>query len=161
MLTFLVIDYTKTDPMTIIPRGSVDFVLDTTGEAMKFLSLMVPGTSTIVSISTLPSGTQLLESSVMWRKSNPKMPWFIYYTLNILDGVSKFRARRWSVDYQYMFMVPDAKDLEMMAGYIEKGLLRPVIGSTADLKDIEGVKKLAGLAYAGKGGLGKAVIKVR
>lgn len=146
--------------MTIIPRGSVDFVLDTTGESMKFLSLMVPSTSTIVSISTLPSGTQLQESSVMRRQDNPRMPWWVYYALNVLDSVSKFRARRWSVDYQYMFLDSTGEDLEKLAGYVEEGSLRPVVGSTADLKDIEGVKKLAGLAYAGKGGLGKAVIKV-
>lgn len=60
-----VIDYTKDDPAAIIPRGSIDFILDTTGEAMKHLSLMVPSTSTIVSISTLPSGTQLQQSPVM------------------------------------------------------------------------------------------------
>lgn len=146
--------------MTVIPQGTVDFILDTTGESMKFLSLMVPSTSTIVSISTLPSGTQLQESSVMRRQDNPKMPWWVYYALNILDTVSKFRARRWGVDYQYMFLDSTGKDLEELTGYIHKGALRPVVGSTVDLKDIEAVKRLAGLAYAGKGGLGKAVIKV-
>lgn len=128
---------------------------------MKFLSLMTPSTSTIVSISTLPSGTQLQQSAVMRRPDQPKMPLWIYYGLNLMDAVSKFRARRWGVDYQYMFLDSTGKDLDEIAGFVEQGLLKPVVGSKADLQDLEGVKKLAGLAYAGKGGLGKAIIEVR
>ncbi|RMZ92629.1 hypothetical protein DV736_g132, partial [Chaetothyriales sp. CBS 134916] len=70
-----VIDYTKESPTTAIPRGSVDFLLDTTGESMQFLSLMVPSTSSIVSISTLPSGTQLQKSPLMQRPDMPQLPW--------------------------------------------------------------------------------------
>lgn len=155
-----IIDYTKNDPMTIIPRGTVDFVFDTTGEAMKYLALMVPSTSTILSISTMPSGFQLQNSFLMRRKDNPKVPWFVYYALNMLDTVSKFRARRWGAEYQYMFLESSGEDLEKLAAYADEGLLKPVVGSTADLKDVEGVKKLAGMAYSGKGALGKSVIKV-
>ncbi|KAK6365846.1 hypothetical protein LTR64_008682 [Lithohypha guttulata] len=155
------IDYTKEEPTTVIPRGSVDFVFDTTGEAMRFLSLMTPSTSSIVSISTLPSGTQLQGSSIMRRPDNPQMPWLEYLSLNLLDIVSKLRARRWGVEYQYMFLEPDGEDLGEITNYVEEGLLRPVIGSTADMKNLDSVRKVAGFVYDGKGGLGKSVIKVR
>ena len=147
--------------MTAIPRGSVDFILDTTGQAMQFLSLMTPSTSSIVSISTLPSGQQLQDSPALRRPEKPKMPWIPYTLLNVLDGVSRWRARRWGVEYQYMFLDSNGKDLRELTGYVEEGKLRPVVGTRADLKDLEGVKKVAGMVYAGKGGIGKAVIDVR
>ncbi|KAK5103908.1 hypothetical protein LTS08_003331 [Lithohypha guttulata] len=156
-----IIDYTREEPTTVIPRGSVDFVFDTTGEAMRFLSLMTPSTSSIVSISTLPSGTQLQGSSIMRRPDNPQMPWLEYLSLNLLDIVSKLRARRWGVEYQYMFLEPDGEDLGEITNYVEEGLLRPVIGFTADMKNLDSVRKVAGFVYDGKGGLGKSVIKVR
>ncbi|RMZ82878.1 hypothetical protein DV737_g1875, partial [Chaetothyriales sp. CBS 132003] len=73
-----IIDYTKESATASIPRASVDFLLDTTGQSMQFLSLMVPSTSSIVSISTLPSGTQLQESPLMQRPDKPPMPWWAY-----------------------------------------------------------------------------------
>lgn len=147
--------------MTAIPRGSVDFMLDTTGQAMPFLSLMVPGTSSIVSISTVPSGRQLQDSPAMRRPGKPQMPWLPYLLLNSLDGVSRWRARRWGVEYQYMFLDSNGKDLRELTGYVEQGKLKPVVGTRVDLKDLEGVKKVAGMVYEGKGGIGKAVINVR
>lgn len=147
--------------MTAIPRGSVDFILDTTSQAMAFLSLMVPGTSSIVSVSTVPSGRQMQDAPIMRRPGNPQVPWLPYLFLNLLDGVSRWRARRWGVEYQYMFLDTKGKDLRELAGYVEQGKLKPVVGTRADLKDLEGVKKVAGMVYAGKGGIGKTVIKVR
>jgi NADPH:quinone reductase-like Zn-dependent oxidoreductase len=160
LLTPAVIDYTKEDPLKAIPRGSIDFVLDTTGEALHFLHLMRPSTSTIVSISTLPSGKQLQHSSMMRRPEKPQVPWIPYLSLNVIDGVSRLRAWRWGVNYQYMFLDPNGKDLNELTTYVEQGSLRPVVGSTVNLNDIDSVKRIAGLVHSGKGGLGKAVIEV-
>jgi hypothetical protein len=147
--------------LKVIPRGSIDFVLDTTGEALKFLHLMQPSTSTIVSISTTPSGKQLQESSVMSRPDKPQLPWIPYLALNLMDSINRLRAWRWGVDYQYMFLVPNGKDLTRLATYVEEVSLMPVVGSRAALNDIDSVKRIAGLVHSGKGGLGKAVIEVR
>lgn len=89
------------------------------------------------------------------------MPWLGYLGLNLFDAVCRLRARRWGVEYQYMFLEPNGKDLSEITGFVEEELLKPVIGSRADMKDIESVRNIAGLVYAGKGGLGKAVIEVR
>lgn len=156
-----VIDYTKEDPMKAIPRGSVDFILDTTGQAMQFLSLMVATTSSIVSISTVPSGRQLQDSPAFRRPEKPQIPWLLYTLLNGMDALSRWRASRWGVEYQYIFLDSNGKDLRDLTECVEKGQLRPVVGARADLKDIEGVRKVAGLVYAGKGGTGKVVIDVR
>ncbi|RMZ80751.1 hypothetical protein DV738_g2629, partial [Chaetothyriales sp. CBS 135597] len=136
-----IIDYTKENPATVIPRGSVDFILDTTGESMQFLSLMVASTSSIVSISTLPSGTQLQQSPLMQRSDKPQLSWLAYLGLNALDSVRKLRARRWGVEYQYMFLEATGKDLEAIAGYVDTGLIKPVVGTRANFKDIESKKQ--------------------
>ncbi|KAJ2961974.1 hypothetical protein NQ176_g10969 [Zarea fungicola] len=38
-----IIDYTKDDPLQVIPPRSVDFIFDTTGQAVAFLPLLVKG----------------------------------------------------------------------------------------------------------------------
>lgn len=154
------IDYTKEDLTKVIPRASVDFILDTTGEAMSFLHLMVPSTSLIVSISTQPSGNQLQQSSVMKRPDNPRLPWFACLVLDIFDAYRRTRARRWGVAYEYLFLDPNAKDLQTLARHAEEGKITPVVGCTANLKDIEEVKAACETVYNGKGGLGKTVIRV-
>lgn len=75
--------------------------------------------------------------------------------------VCRLRARRWGVEYQYMFLDTIGEELDEITRIVEEGLLKPVIGSRADLRDIESVRKVTGMVYAGKGGLGKSVIKVR
>jgi len=155
-----VIDYTKDDVMKIIPRGSVDFILDTTAQAMQFLSLMTPSTSTIISISTLPSGTQLQEAPVMNRPDRPRLPWFIRLALNAADSIKQFRAWRWGVHYEYMFLESNGKDLESLSKYVEEGRLSPVVGSRVNIRDIEKVREACQIVYSGKGGIGKAVIDV-
>jgi NADPH:quinone reductase-like Zn-dependent oxidoreductase len=158
--TLIVIDYTKNDPTEVISPKSVDFILDTTGQAMQFLSLMNPSNSLIISISTQPSGAQLQESSMMRRPENPRLPWYANMALTLADAIRKFRARRWGVEYSYLFLDSNAEDLETITKYVEEGKLVPVIGTRVDMHDIEKVREACMLTYNGKGGLGKTVIDV-
>ncbi|KAM5386592.1 hypothetical protein ACJZ2D_000555 [Fusarium nematophilum] len=155
-----VIDYTKQDPKTVIPSRSVDFVLDTTGEAMAYLHLMVPSTGLIVSISTQPSGAQLQQSSVMRRPDNPRLPWYGCMVLNALDTYRRARARRWGVAYEYLFLDPNATDLATLSQYVEEGKVVPVVGTRVNIRDIDQVREACGMVYRGKGGVGKTVIEV-
>jgi NADPH:quinone reductase-like Zn-dependent oxidoreductase len=156
-----IIDYTKEDPATVIPRGSVDFLFDTMGQAMQYLSLMVPKTSAIISISTLPSGTQLQNSGLMKRPDNPQLHWLPWAVLNLLDSVKRLRARRWGVHYEYMFLHPRGIELEEIAGFVDSGSLRPVVGTRVRMDSIVELNEAAGTVYSGKGGIGKVVIEVR
>ncbi|KAK7445925.1 hypothetical protein Landi51_07852 [Colletotrichum acutatum] len=151
------IDYTKEDVSQAIPRGSVDFILDTTGDSMSFLHLMTPSTGVIVSIATQPSGTQLQQSSVMKRPDDPSLPWLARMVLNMVDSYRRARARRWGVKYEYLFLDPNAKDLETLALHAEKGDVLPVVGCKVDFMDIDGVRDACTTVYNGKGGLGKTV----
>ncbi|KAJ5625167.1 hypothetical protein N7510_001476 [Penicillium lagena] len=155
-----IIDYTKSDPQTVIPRGSVDFILDTVGVAMPYLSLLRPGSGKVVSISTLPSGDQMQSSSVMRVPGSPGLPRPIRFVLNALDSIRRYRARRWKVGYEYMFLEPNWQDLEILGQAVEQGQLRSVVGTEARLADIEAVRMAAQMVYSGKGGVGKAVIIV-
>ena len=146
--------------MKVIPPGSVDFILDTTGEAMRFLSLMTPWTSFLASIATQPSGDVLQNSSLMRRPDNPRLPWLARIGLNVADAIRRARAKRWHVEYEYFFLEPNAEDLETLSKHVEQGALVPVVGSRVPLQDIEKVREACGLVYKGKGGIGKTIIEV-
>lgn len=146
--------------MTIIPKGSVDFLLDTMGQAMPYLSLMKPSTGTIVSISTTPSGTQLQNASFFQRPSNPTLPWYAKAFLDGTDYVRKLRAWRWGVKYTYMFLESDAKELDALREVVERGALRAVVGEAVSLREVERVREACQRVYDGKGGIGKVVFEV-
>jgi hypothetical protein len=135
-------------------------MLDTMGQAMSCLSLMTPKTSIIVSISTTPSGSQLQNAGFFRRPSKPKVPFPVRLFLDGVDVARKIRAWRWDVEYTYMFLEANGKELDQLKAHVEGGQLVPVIGSTTDLRDIEGVTKVCMKAYEGKGGIGKAVFTV-
>ncbi|EPE06508.1 alcohol dehydrogenase [Ophiostoma piceae UAMH 11346] len=156
-----IIDYTKEDPIRAIPQGSVDFLFDTTGQSMAFLGLMTPKTSMIVSIATAPSGSTLQASGVMQRPDKPRLPLVGLLFLNAGDAVRRVRAWRWGVEYLYLFMEPSGENLKQLAGYVDEGKLRPVVGSRVDIRDIKAVRDACMQVYKGKGGIGKAVLEFR
>lgn len=135
-------------------------MFDTTGEAMTFLSRIVPKTGLIVSISTKPSATTLQASSVMQRPDNPRIPLVGRVFLNASDAVRRLRAWRWDAGYMYWFLDPNGEDLDTLRQFVEEGKVTPVVGSKVDMRDIEKVKEACGLVYKGKGGLGKTVLEV-
>lgn len=155
-----IIDYTKVDPKDAIQPGTVDFLFDTVGNAMDYLSLMRPKTGCIISVSTLPSGDQLQDSSLMQLPHQPILPLPMKLALNLMDCVRNFRARRYGVTYSYMFLESSGKDLDELRGLVESGKLRTVVGTMASLRDIEAVQEACQVVYSGRGGLGKVVIKV-
>lgn len=159
-MILVAIDYTKQDPSDIIHPRSVDFLFDTTGQAMQFLSLMVPSTSFIVSISTTPSGATLQASSVMQRPDNPRVPLAVRMFLDAAEVLRRLRSWRWGVTYMYWFLEPNGEDLDTLRGYVEEGKLVPVVGSRVDMRDIKKVREACLLTYRGRGGLGKTVFEI-
>ncbi|OQE09613.1 hypothetical protein PENVUL_c006G06670 [Penicillium vulpinum] len=154
------IDYTKSDPREVIEFGSVDFLFDTVGSAMEYLCLMKPQSGSIISVSTLPSGNQLQNSSIMDLPHKPSIPIAFRMALNAFDCVRKLRARRYGVEYSYMFLGSSGRALDELRNYVEEHRLRTVVGKTVELSDIEAVRSACQIVYSGKGGLGKVVVKV-
>ncbi|KAH8698685.1 putative alcohol dehydrogenase [Talaromyces proteolyticus] len=147
-----IIDYTKSDPKTTIPPGSVDFIFDTIGMAMPYLSLLRPKTGLVVSISLLPSGDQLAASGEI------SVPYILRQILNFVDAINRWRASWSGVNYQYLWLEPSGKDLEELKAIIEQGKLRPVVGTEVHYKDIDAVRAACSVVFNGKGGIGKTVI---
>lgn len=156
----LIIDYTMTDPRRAIPAGSVDFIFDGTGSATQLLSLLKPNTGMVISVATLPSGDQLQSSGLMRRPEQPKVPLLVQLGLNALDAISRLRARRWGVRYEYMFLEPNSQDLDTLREYVDEGKLKLIVGKEVEFKDIEQVREACQTVYSGKGGVGKMVIEV-
>lgn len=157
---FSVIDYTKSDPRQVIQPGSVDFLFDTVGSSMEFLSLMKPQSGCIISVATMPSGTQLQNSSLLDLPHKPTIPFAFRTALNLMDCVRKLRARRYGLEYSYMFLESSGQDLDELRAHVEEGRLRTVVGTSVQLSDMKAVQSACQIVYSGKGGLGKVVVKV-
>ncbi|EGX88787.1 alcohol dehydrogenase, putative [Cordyceps militaris CM01] len=156
-----IIDYTKEDPIKSIPAGSVDFIFDTTGQATEFLPLLVKGSGLVVSISTAPSGATLQNSSFMGTPEKTRLPIVVRVFLDAADQLRKLRALFYGVEYKYLFMEPNGRDLALLRDAAEKGELRPVVGLRVDFGDIDKVREACWQTYKGKGGLGKTVFEVK
>ncbi|EPS28751.1 hypothetical protein PDE_03697 [Penicillium oxalicum 114-2] len=156
-----IIDYTKSDPKSVIAPQSVDFLFDTMGDSMNYLSLMRP-TGAIVTISILTSGDVLQNSGLMRRSPDKNdratVPFPVRVTLNMLDRIRTFRASRYGVEYSAIFLEPNAQDLDSLQEWIDAGKLRTVVGTTVSVKDVEAVRQACQVVYDSKGGIGKSVI---
>ncbi|KAM3512392.1 hypothetical protein MY11210_003958 [Beauveria gryllotalpidicola] len=156
-----VIDYTKEDPIKTIPAASVDFIFDTTGQATEFMPLLVKGSGLVVSVSTVPSGATLQNSSFMDTPDRPRLPIAVRVFLDATDQLRKLKARFYGVEYKYIFVEPSGKHLALLGDAAEQGKLRPVVGLRVDLGDIDKVREACWQTYNGKGGLGKTVFEVK
>jgi hypothetical protein len=139
----------------------VDFIFDTTGNAMDYLSLVRPK-GAIITVSILTSGNVLQNSSVMRRSPDKQdkaiVPFPIRITLNIIDWTRRTRASRYGVKYSSIFLEPNAADLNSIREWVEKGMVKTIVGTKAHFKDIEAVRNACQVVYDGKGGTGKSVI---
>ncbi|KFY85413.1 hypothetical protein V500_08437 [Pseudogymnoascus sp. VKM F-4518 (FW-2643)] len=142
------IDYTKEDVNSAIGAGTVDFMFDTMDGTIESLPLIRSG-GVIVSISKLPSGDEL-------KKKFASPSWFLVVLLNLIDRVNTWRAGRYGVNYSYLWMSPDAKGLDDLGRWVGENKLKPLVGRTAKLEDLEAVKSGYEEVHKGKGGVGKS-----
>ncbi|KAL2404122.1 hypothetical protein ABEF95_000605 [Exophiala dermatitidis] len=156
-----IIDYKTQDPKSVIPSQSVDFIFDTTGSAMTYLSLVRPQ-GAIVTVSTLTSGDVLQNSSVMRRSPDKRdmaiVPFPIRIGLNVMDQIRAARASRYGVKYSSIFLEPNAIDLDLIRQWVEEGRLKTVVGTKTYFKDISAVREACQVVFDGRGGVGKSVI---
>ncbi|KAJ5155792.1 hypothetical protein N7492_008595 [Penicillium capsulatum] len=156
-----IIDYKNSDPKVVIPAESVDFIFDTTGSAMEYLSLMRPN-GAIVTVSILTSGDVLQNSSVMRRSPDKQdratVPFPIRIGLNVMDRIRVARASRYGVKYSSIFLEPNATDLDSIREWVDTGKLRTVVGTKVGFKDLKAVREACQVVFDGRGGVGKSVI---
>lgn len=147
-----VVDYTKENPAKTIDAGSVDFMFDITGQAMSSLQLIKKG-GLILTVAGAPFGESLKEAM-------PNMPFLPRYGLLAYGSFLQFRARRYGVEFHHVFMRPSAEDLARLRGWVDEGLVKPLVGKTAQLEDIKAIREACEEIHSGKGGTGKFVIEV-
>ena len=146
------VDYTSENVKKTIGKGTVDFMFDTVGQTLSLLPVMKKG-GVIVSISTLPSGR-------LMRQGNPDMKLWLVYMLNIADWCFRTWTSWMGVNYSYLSVSCNTKNLNQLAGWVDEGKIKPVVGMQVKLSDIEGVRKGCQQIYDAKGGVGKFVIEI-
>ena len=150
-----VIDYKKDDVGKAVGKGQVDFLFDTMGAAITGLSVMKKG-GVVVSVSSVPNGSDLVEGGMA-----PDMPGYLRVILDTVYGGFQRWVKWWyGTEYSYLLMHGEKEGLENLGKWVEEGKLKIIVGETAKLEDLEGVKKGCGIVFEAKGGVGKFVVEV-
>lgn len=147
-----IVDYTKENVVRAIGKGTVDFMFDTVKDTISALPVMKKG-GMIVSISTVPNGTG-------FKRVYTDMPTWMVYVLNLMDWFYRMWTGLKGVQYEYLKVKGNKEDLDALAKAVEEGKLKPIVGSTAKLSDLEGVRNGCQQVLDGKGGVGKFVIEI-
>jgi NADPH:quinone reductase-like Zn-dependent oxidoreductase len=147
-----IIDYKTQNATKEISRGSVDFLLDTTFTSMYFLPAMKPKTGLILTL-TGKSGDHLLHD---W----PEVSWWLVKFMNAPDAIYRWRAARWEITYDHVFIRPVEADLDMIAEWYNQKKVKPIIGEKWKIEELKEVRRVCGLVYAGKGGVGNYVLEI-
>jgi len=153
-----IIDYRVSAPAEVIPKGSVDFVYDTTGGTLDYIPMVKPETGTIISIATTPSGDVM-------KGSLPSTPFYMVWLLNFLTRKYYNAAKKADVNYEFLFLAPNGEDLSVLSKWAEEGKLVPLVGEIVDFKGEGALEKLrdaAGRQASGAGAKdgGKIVFKI-
>jgi len=146
-----IIDYTKQDVITEVLKDSpVDFLLDTAMLSMTYLPLMKSGSSVILSLKG-KSGDTLAKD---W----PQLPWLVKVLMNGVDALTKWRAARWGVRYEHAHTQFTPEDVKRIEQWVVEGKLRAVVGESAQMGDLEAVRRMFDVVATGKGAVGKYVV---
>ena len=148
-----IVDYKTQDPLKEIRRGSVDFMFDTVGGAISYVSLIKPKAGRIITVATLPDGSAVKEAF-------PETPFYFLYVMDFMDWYYRFRTGRWNVGYEYFTVKVKTEDLDRMSKFVAEGKVKPLVGKVAKLDDLDAVKEGCNEIYKAHGGIGKFVIEL-
>jgi NADPH:quinone reductase-like Zn-dependent oxidoreductase len=118
------IDYTCEDPSA---RGPVDAVLESVGGDSELASLRAcKRGGVVVGVAGLPD----------LAFARASMPWFAPLGIRWMTRARRAEEKRTGVRYVWMFMRPDAAQLEEIARLVDAGKLRPVVHRTYPLAEV-------------------------
>ena len=147
-----IIDYTKSDVVKAVGRGTLDYMFDPVGGTLAAVPLMKKN-GVIISISTLPKAKHMQEYG-------DDVALFLRVMLDVVNWLLVTWTGWRGVRYEYWALAGSTRDLERLAGWVDEGMVKPVVGMEVKLSDIEGVRKGCQQIYDAKGGVGKFVILV-
>ncbi|KAJ9150215.1 GroES-like protein [Pleurostoma richardsiae] len=128
-----VVDYKTQDVVKTVGAGTVDFVYDTQWDLYKRFPLAKPDSGVVVTIAAIPPSQ----------------------TLKVVMGEIPFWVS-WLADLAQLYY---REDLEKAGEIIALGKVKPVL-TVISRDDLEAAKTAMDKVAAGKGGLGKLVIKI-
>ncbi|KAJ6003079.1 hypothetical protein N7451_005626 [Penicillium sp. IBT 35674x] len=146
-----IIDYKKSDPMTVIPprkRDGVSIIGAPQGSHCYSFHTHLGGCAPkLERYATIPN-----------KQDKVTVPFPIRIALNVMDWTRRARASRYGVKYSSIFLEPNATDLNSIREWVETGKVRTIVGTKAHFKDLKAVRDACQVVYDGKGGIGKSVI---
>ena len=126
--------------------------MDTIGSAGVYLPLLKKD-ALLLSIARIPPGSAL-------KAGDEGLVACV--GLSFLDAQDaafrKYAKMRYGVTYEYVKTEPKTEDLEAVGQMVQERKLRPVIGRTEKLRDLDAVKDACMSIFNGKGGMGKFVM---
>ena len=90
----------------------------------------------------------------------PDLSIFIQLFFNIGYWIHKFRLYLKGVSFDSVLQRPSPEGIRSIAKWVDEGKLKPVVGKTVKLEDIEALREVCTRIARGKGGLGKTVVVV-
>ena len=144
-----VIDYRSENVEELLAGADFDFAFDTMNQAATFGGLLKRG-GKVVSIS----GTPTIEAIEAMGSQSLLVRAFMFASRN---RAAERAAARAGGTWEYIFMVPDGKDLAEIAKYVESGDIVPVIDTTAP--SLEEFKVAVDKLFSGRS-KGKCVVRV-
>lgn len=143
----VVIDYKTEDFETIL--RDYDLVLNSQDSKTlgKSLNILRPN-GKAVSISGPPDVEFAIDAG---------LPWFLKMTMRLLSFSTRRKAKKLNVNYSFLFMRADGKQLSEITALIEAGVIKPVIDKVFPFEQTNDA-----LAYVESGrAKGKVVIRVK
>jgi NADPH:quinone reductase-like Zn-dependent oxidoreductase len=151
-----VVDYQTQDVVATVGKGTVDFVYNTQGSIPNMIPLLKPESGVIVSIAGVPPSS-VLEESLGPGNYPAIMGWMV-------DGVQcyySWKMRGTKVKSGFVTSGPwPEEDLQNAVSFIADGKIKPIM-TVVSIDDMDKVHEECQKLYAGKGALGKLIIKFK
>ncbi|TID06225.1 2-methylene-furan-3-one reductase [Colletotrichum higginsianum] len=151
------VDYTTTEIGDVVPKGSVDFMVNTQMSTLSSgIPLLRPQTGVVVSIASIPP------SSVFKEMVGPGVvPFWLCWLLDLTQLWYKWKLRGTNIQHQFVSGDSEKREDNEKAGeFIATGKVKGVFRVT-NLSDIEAVREECGKVNTGKGGLGRCVVRIK
>jgi len=143
----VVVDYKKIDPATVIPAGSVDFVLDPVGPPSAWTKYLRSDPEKKPSIVSIVSPAR---AEVIQRDFDVKLGFVMYNMINLMEWWTRWWMPR-PITFYPLMATGNTKDLTLLADLADKGVLKPFVGKVFPLdKAVEAYELSASGGVTGK-----------
>lgn len=152
------IDYTKGDVVAAVGKQTVDFVYHTqsTAPLRDSIALLKPGNNALINIAGIPSKDVVREIL-----GADRFPWWLATALDLVQLWYRWQLLGTDVKYDMISGSPDIREDLVKAGELISAGKVQAVPTTVDFDDLEAVRRVCGVMYAGKGGIGQTVVRIR